>query len=55
MRALYEPVLSRAIRKPLRFIAGAVVLLIMSGLLFTNLGQEFIPTLDEKNIAMHAI
>ena len=24
-------------------------------LLFTGLGQEFIPTLDEKNIAMHAV
>ena len=24
-------------------------------LLFKGLGQEFIPTLDEKNIAMHAL
>jgi len=24
-------------------------------LLFLRLGQEFIPTLDEKNIAMHAL
>ena len=27
----------------------------LAGLLFLRLGQEFIPTLDEKNIAMHAI
>ncbi|MCI0736344.1 MAG: efflux RND transporter permease subunit, partial [Beijerinckiaceae bacterium] len=32
-----------------------MVLLVMAGLLFLRLGQEFIPTLDEKNIAMHAI
>ncbi|WOJ91194.1 CusA/CzcA family heavy metal efflux RND transporter [Methylocapsa polymorpha] len=55
IKALYEPALSRAIRSPLAFIGGAVVLLIMAGLLFTRLGQEFIPTLDEKNIAMNAL
>ena len=30
-------------------------MLILAGLLFTRLGQEFIPTLDEKNIAMNAL
>ena len=55
MKALYEPALRRAIRNPLTFITGAVVLLIVAGLLFTRLGQEFVPTLDEKNIAMNAL
>jgi heavy metal efflux system protein len=53
MKALYAPALRRAIRTPLAFIGGAVVLLIMAGLLFTGLGQVFLPTLDEKNIGMN--
>jgi heavy metal efflux system protein len=55
LKAFYEPALRRAIETPLAFIGGAVVLLILAGLLFTRLGQEFIPTLDEKNIAMNAL
>ncbi len=54
LKVLYEPALRSAIRTPLAFIAGAVVLLVMAGLLFTRLGEVFIPTLDEKNIAMDA-
>lgn len=55
MRALYEPALQRAIRRPFPFIAGGIILFVAVGLLFTRLGQEFIPTLDEKNIAMNAL
>ena len=55
IKTFYEPALSRAIRAPLTFIGGALVLLVMAGLLFTRLGQVFIPTLDEKNIAMNAL
>ena len=55
MKVLYEPALKRAIRSPLIFITGAVVLFIVAGLLFTRLGQVFVPTLDEKNIAMNAL
>ncbi|MGH6936343.1 MAG: efflux RND transporter permease subunit, partial [Methylocella sp.] len=51
-KTFYEPWLSRAIRGRLTFIGGAIVLLIIAGLLFTQLGQVFIPTLDEKSIAM---
>ncbi|MCI0362623.1 MAG: efflux RND transporter permease subunit, partial [Phycisphaerales bacterium] len=52
IKTFYEPWLSCAIRGPLTFIGGAIVLLIIAGLLFTQLGQVFIPTLDEKSIAM---
>jgi cobalt-zinc-cadmium resistance protein CzcA len=52
---IYAPALHRAIRWPLAFITGALVLLVVAGFLFTRLGQEFIPTLDEKNIAMNAL
>ncbi len=55
IKTFYEPWLSRAIRGPLTFIGGAIVLLIIAGLLFTQLGQVFIPTLDEKSIAMNAL
>ena len=55
LKALYAPALRRAIDTPPAFIGGAVVLLILAGLLFTRLGQEFVPTLDEKNIAMNAL
>jgi len=55
LRRLYEPLLRRALVRPFLFIACAVGLLVLAGSLFSKLGQEFIPTLDEKNLAMHAI
>ena len=36
-------------------VAGAVVLVIISGLAATRLGVEFVPNLDEGDIAMHAL
>jgi cobalt-zinc-cadmium resistance protein CzcA len=55
LKRFYMPVLFSALRMPIIFVGGAVALFAMSALLFSQLGQEFIPTLDEKNIAMHAI
>jgi cobalt-zinc-cadmium resistance protein CzcA len=55
LKRLYAPLLTRAVASPLPVIAGALVLFGMALLLFTRLGQEFIPTLDEKNISMHAL
>uniref|UniRef100_UPI0025E9619E efflux RND transporter permease subunit n=1 Tax=Tardiphaga sp. TaxID=1926292 RepID=UPI0025E9619E len=55
LKRIYAPALSRTIRRPLAAIAGAVLLFAVAIALFTRLGQEFIPTLDEKNIAMHAL
>jgi heavy metal efflux system protein len=40
------------ISSPLRAIAIATLLFVGAALLFTRLGQEFTPTLDEKNIVM---
>lgn len=54
-KALYQPVLLSAVARPSIFIFGAVLLLVASGALFTRLGQEFMPTLDEKNFAMNAL
>lgn len=55
LKRIYEPLLGWAVVKPFVFIASALALLAFSGMLFSKLGQEFIPTLDEKNLAMQAI
>lgn len=51
----YEPALKYALRNTGFVIWTAIGFFIVSLLLFTRLGQEFIPTLDEKNLAMHAM
>jgi heavy metal efflux system protein len=51
----YHPLLRYATASPFPVIAGAVALFAVALFGFTRLGQEFIPSLDEKNIAMHAI
>ncbi len=55
LRGLYEPALRRAMRAPAATAMAGVLLFAVAALLFTRLGQEFIPTLDEKNIAMNAL
>lgn len=55
LKRIYRPVLGRAVMTPMAFIAGSLALLLGSVVLFNTLGQEFIPTLDEKNLAMQAI
>ncbi|WP_262032388.1 efflux RND transporter permease subunit, partial [Microvirga sp. Mcv34] len=55
LKSVYRPVLGRALQFPLTMVFGAVLLLAVAATLFTRLGQEFIPQLDEKNIAMQAL
>lgn len=55
MKAAYLPLLSKAVRRPVFVIAASVLLFAAAALIFLRLGQEFIPQLDEKNIAMHAM
>ncbi|HMN38429.1 MAG TPA: CusA/CzcA family heavy metal efflux RND transporter [Hyphomicrobium sp.] len=55
LKRLYRPVVTNAVAHPAPVLAAAVALLLAAGLLFPRLGQEFIPTLDEKNFAMHAL
>lgn len=55
LKHAYAPLLMRTIQHPLPAIVGAVLLFAGAILLFVRLGQEFIPTLDEKNLAMHAL
>ncbi len=51
----YAPILNWAIASRWIVVPAAVVIFIASVLLFTRLGSEFVPTLDEKDIAMHAM
>ena len=51
----YEPVLDWALgNKPL-VLSVAAVSVVLSGLLVTRMGSEFIPSLDEGDIALHAL
>lgn len=54
-RQAYTPVLGWALRRRGWVIVGALALLTMCGLLATRLGSEFIPSLDEGDIALHAL
>lgn len=50
----YRPWLDRALGAPVKAAGGAAALFGLSLLLFTQLGQEFIPQLDEGDVALNA-
>ncbi|MGT2504735.1 efflux RND transporter permease subunit (plasmid) [Bradyrhizobium guangxiense] len=52
LKRWYAPLLAGSIARPLPVVAAAGLLFVGAALLFTRLGQEFTPTLDEKNIVM---
>ncbi len=54
-RRFYEPALDAALRLRTAFVAGAVVLVMLTGLVASRMGSEFVPNLDEGDIAMHAL
>lgn len=54
-KKFYEPVLRFSLQNRLPIAGSAVALFLLSLVLFSRLGQEFIPTLDEKNIAFHSM
>lgn len=55
LKKIYRPVLGLSLRTPSLLIAIAIALFASAMLLGSRLGKELIPTLDEKNIAMHAM
>jgi cobalt-zinc-cadmium resistance protein CzcA len=55
VRAAYRPVLLLVLRWQLLVVAAALVFVLACGLLATRLGAEFVPNLDEGDIAMHAL
>jgi len=54
-RRAYEPLLRAALRFRLIAIVGAVALVALSAALAARMGSEFIPSLDEGDIALHAL
>ncbi len=54
-RRWYEPGLRYAIRRPMPVIGGGVAVFLLAGAIFMMLGREFVPTLDEQDIAVQAI
>jgi len=55
MRSIYQPVLKFAIKGRWLVVGSAMTLLIVSGYGASKLGSEFVPNLDEGDIAMHAL
>ncbi|WWW37268.1 CusA/CzcA family heavy metal efflux RND transporter [Stenotrophomonas rhizophila] len=55
VRRRYEPLLAFSLRRGRWMVAGALVLVVGCGLLATRLGSEFVPNLDEGDVAMHAM
>jgi cobalt-zinc-cadmium resistance protein CzcA len=52
LKAAYRPLLAKVVETPAPIIAAAIVLTASAAWLFTRLGREFVPILDEKNIVM---
>jgi len=54
-RSTYQPILMLSLKYRWSVVTAAVVLIIASAALIPKLGSEFIPNLDEGDIAMHAL
>ncbi|MFN4287366.1 MAG: efflux RND transporter permease subunit [Brevundimonas sp.] len=55
VRQRVEPIIRRAVARPRTVMASAVAALLVGLLAFSTLGREFVPTLDEGDIAMQAL
>jgi heavy metal efflux system protein len=51
----YRPALNFALRSRVLVLGAATLLVVLCGFLATRLGSEFIPSLDEGDIALHAL
>jgi cobalt-zinc-cadmium resistance protein CzcA len=54
-RSGYEWALERALRRPAWVLGGAAALLVLSLAAASRMGSEFIPSLDEGDVALHAL
>tara|TARA_R110000744_G_scaffold380561_1_gene502604 strand:- start:37784 stop:41059 length:3276 start_codon:yes stop_codon:yes gene_type:complete len=54
-KSVYEPVLHWAVRFRWGVVIAAALAFAGSLVMFSRMGQEFIPVLDERDIAMHAL
>lgn len=54
-RKLYQPLLAFSLKQSAGIVVFAVILLVAAGFQVTRMGSEFVPQLDEGDIAMHAL
>ncbi len=54
LKKFYRPALAWAMEQPFKVMAIGLGSFAFAAIVYSGLGQEFIPTLDEKNIAMQA-
>jgi len=54
-RKMYRPLLDFAMRKRLLVVSAATVLVLLCGALAARMGSEFVPSLDEGDLLVHAI
>jgi cobalt-zinc-cadmium resistance protein CzcA len=54
-RRLYEPLLHVALRWRAAAVAATLLVVLLAGWLASRMGSEFIPSLDEGDIALHAL
>ncbi|MCB9233256.1 MAG: CusA/CzcA family heavy metal efflux RND transporter [Bacteroidia bacterium] len=52
LNSLYQPSLNLALKWPKTVVSGALLMLAFSLVVFTQMGGEFIPTLEEGDLAM---
>jgi cobalt-zinc-cadmium resistance protein CzcA len=55
VKRVYEPALKWALRNRVVVLASAVLLALGAGLVASRMGSEFIPSLDEGDMAIHAL
>ncbi|HEY5810338.1 MAG TPA: CusA/CzcA family heavy metal efflux RND transporter, partial [Povalibacter sp.] len=55
IRNRYEPLLVRAMDARIAVVAAATVLVALGAFAATRMGREFVPSLDEGDIALHAL
>lgn len=54
-KGVYKPVLALAMRMKFPVLAGALALMVVCGAIVARMGTEFIPNLNEGDIALHAL
>ncbi|MDH5767071.1 MAG: CusA/CzcA family heavy metal efflux RND transporter, partial [Gammaproteobacteria bacterium] len=54
-KQLYQPALQWVLSRPVAVVSTAGLLVIISSLYATRMGTEFVPNLDEGDIALHAL
>ena len=54
-KTIYVPLLRMCLKNRVAVATAAAVLVLLSGLIATRMGAEFIPSLDEGDVALHAL